>query len=101
MKLFFLLFFLAICWFVFIEVVFFRLKKYHNKEYKMLGEPSIFWNNSLRNNFLFAKFLFARKYQKLNDKYLENICKGMLIFLIIYLVFFVSMIVLIFKDILQ
>jgi len=100
MKLFFLLFCLAICWFVFLKIIFSRLKKYHIEEYKALGEPGVFWNNSLRNNFLFAKFLFARKYKKLNDKFIQVACDLMLAILILYFILFVSLIFLIAKGIL-
>lgn len=84
MKLFFLLFFLMVCWFIFLKLIFSRLKKYYTEEYKALGEPGVLWNNSLRNNFLFAKFLFTRKYKKLNDNFMQISCDLMLVLLVIY-----------------
>jgi hypothetical protein len=82
-------------WFALIIFVFKRLKKQHSKIYIQLGSPSLFWNNSIKNNFLFMKFLFMRKYLSLNDVFLKRLMDFMLIFFVIYLMLFIGFSVLV------
>jgi hypothetical protein len=47
---------------------FFRwMKRAHPDTWNDLGQPSVFWNNSLRNNWLFLGFLFSGRYRALKD----------------------------------
>jgi hypothetical protein len=48
-------------------VLFGYLKRNHTIAWEKLGSPSLFWNNSPRNNVLFLRFLLRRDYEKLND----------------------------------
>ena|SRR5579871_4733724 len=53
--------------------LFSHLKRKHTGVWETLGSPSLFWNNSLRNNVLFLKFLLRRDYAPLNDPTLSKI----------------------------
>lgn len=67
------------------------LERKHLNTYKELGEPSIFWNNSAKNNFLFYGFLFKRKYLKLNDRLINILCNILLFYFIIYTVLIITL----------
>jgi hypothetical protein len=77
-------------WFLLVVLVCRRLKKLHAVIYEQLGAPTLFWNNSMRNNFLFTKFLFTRRYARLNDAVLKHIMDFMLFLFILYSVLFFS-----------
>lgn len=53
-----------------------------------MGSPSLFWNNSIRNNWLFLKFLFRSEWRALGDPALDNMCRLMRVFLTAFLVLF-------------
>ncbi|WP_146881193.1 hypothetical protein [Colwellia sp. C1TZA3] len=53
------------------------LEKKHAKIYSDMGKPSVFFNSTPANNSSFLKFLLRRKWEKLNDVYLERLCSRM------------------------
>jgi len=59
-------------------VMFSYLKRNHLATWDGLGSPSLFWNNSIRNNMLFLKFLLWRDYKRLNDSTLTQIANATL-----------------------
>ena len=84
----FVLIILVFIWFIFIFYIFKRIKKFHYSTYFNLGQPSLFWNNSFKNNFLFLKFLFSRSYKILNDSVLKRLCDSLIVILCIYVILF-------------
>ena len=50
-------------WFVLISWLFRRLRERHASTYEAMGSPTLFWNNSIRNNWLFMKFLFSSEWR--------------------------------------
>jgi len=58
--------------------VFMYLEAQHNPTWVKLGEPSLFLNNSLKNNYLFLRFLVTREFRALQDARLDSKCRGLL-----------------------
>ncbi len=54
-------------WFCALNWLFKRMQRDHDQAYKLIGSPTLFWNNSLRNNWLFAKFLFGHGSRSIDD----------------------------------
>jgi hypothetical protein len=83
------LFVLVPIWFGAVTWLFRRLRNEHPRTYEALGSPTLFWNNSARNNWLFAKFLCGSQWKSLDDPVLNIACPLMRAFLFVYLVGFV------------
>jgi hypothetical protein len=79
-------------WFVLISWLFRRLKRQHPAMYERLGSPSLFWNNSIRNNWLFMKFLLGSRWRELGDASVATACRFMRVFLVVYLMLLVALI---------
>ena len=75
-------------WFVMIIVLFKMLKSKHLEKYKEMGEPSLFWNNSMKTSWATIKFLFKREHKGLNDRSLSLLSGSMLVFFAIYAILF-------------
>jgi hypothetical protein len=88
-----LLFVAAIVWLVLISWVFRRLRRIHPAAYEAIGSPSLLWNNSMRNNWLFFNFLFRSRWRSLGDSRLSVAARGMQALLIVYVVGFVAFLV--------
>jgi hypothetical protein len=80
-------------WFALIIWLFRRLRTRHTAVFESLGSPSLFWNNSMRNNWLFLKFLFSSAPHGLSDATLSRVCGFMQVFFAVYLALFVVLIV--------
>lgn len=59
---------LGAAWFVLVLWLFQRLRKRHAATYETIGSPSLIWNNSLRSNWLFIKFLYSPRALELDDE---------------------------------
>ena len=75
-------------WFAMIIALFKILKAKHLEKYKEMGEPSLFWNNSMKTSWATIKFLFKREHKSLNDRSLSLLSDSMLAFFAIYAVLF-------------
>ena len=85
------LFVAVIVWLALVLWFFQRLRHRHAATYEAIGSPSLFWNNSMRNNWLFNKFLFQRQWQSLGDAQLSAVARIMQIFLVLYLFAFAAL----------
>ena len=90
-SLFVVLFLMVIAWFVLVSWLFRRLRERHARIYEEMGSPTLFLNNSIRNNWLFMKFLWGGGWRALGDPQLTQACQVMQVFFVVYLVVFVSM----------
>ncbi len=79
-------------WFAMIITLFKRLKSKHLSKYREMGEPSLFWNNSMRTVWTTLKYLFKREHKELNDNSLSFLSDSMLVFLVIYVILFFGLI---------
>ena len=79
---------LAAVWLVLVSWLFRHLRKHHTATYEAMGFPSLFWNNSIRNNWRFLKFLFGSKWRALGDPTVAKACRLIRLFLIAYLSLF-------------
>ena len=84
---------MVLIWFGAVTWLFRRLRNHHQATYESLGSPTLFWNNSPRNNWLFAKFLFGSQWKLLDDPILNIVCPLMRVFLCVYLVAFLILLV--------
>ena len=90
LKCFVALFGMAFVWFGLIIWVFHRLRTRHPAVYDSIGAPTLFWNNSIRNNCLFLAFLFGSRPRELQDAALTRTCVVMRIWLVSYVLLFVA-----------
>lgn len=80
-------------WFVLTLWLFRRLRKRHAATYEAIGSPSLIWNNSLRSNWLFLKFLYSPRPLELDDAPAAKVAGVLRIVLPThYVVFFVLLI---------
>ncbi len=89
-----LLFVMAAACFVLISWLFHRLRTCHPAAYESIGSPSLFWNNSIRNNLWFLKFPFSSQAWELDDPQLSRVVLFLRIFLLFYVVLFLACVVL-------
>jgi hypothetical protein len=92
------LFAMVLVWFVLISWLFRRLREHHASTYEAMGSPSLFWNNSMRNNWLFMKFLFGSQWRELGDPAVTNACRFMRVFLVAYLALFLGPVFIVFSS---
>lgn len=81
---------MAIIWFPLIVWVFRRLRIQHAAIYEELGSPTLIWNNSMRNQWLFFKFLFQGHWKSLGDQPLSKAAGFMRVWLVLYMVGFIA-----------
>jgi len=72
------------------------LRDNHRAVWESLGSPSLILNNSILNGLKTQKFIFTRAYRKQNDINLTKAGNFLLGYLIFYLLYFASFIVLFF-----
>jgi hypothetical protein len=60
--------------FYLIHKIYCKLKVNHPDVYKSLGEPTVFFNYSIKKGFLVGKFLKTQKYLELKDMALTKLC---------------------------
>jgi len=80
-------------WFPMVIWVFSRLRTRHPEKYEQLGSPSLIWNNSMRNQWLFTKFMFSGQFHEFVDVALSRAIIFMRVWLIAYLVLFLTLLV--------
>ena len=78
-------------WFAMILVLFRKLKTQHPEKFKEMGEPSLFWNNSMKTGWATLKFIVKREHKGLNDGSLSMLSDSMLVFFVLYTVLFFGM----------
>jgi len=90
---------MVIAWLIMIVALQKRLKSNHIEKYKEMGEPSFFYNNSIKSSFATIKFLFKREHKNFNDKALSILSDGMLIFLTVYAILLIGLFILEFINV--
>jgi hypothetical protein len=68
--------------------ILFLLKKNHLQEWEKLGSPTLFFNNSVKNNVTMLKYIRRKEYLNLNDSDLTIFCNIYRYFIVGYLIFF-------------
>src|SRR3954471_23269813 len=88
-----ILFVLVFLWLGLVLWVFRRLRFQHAEMFEAIGSPSLFWNNSPKNNWLFLKFLFRGEWQQLGDRPLAIGARIMQVVLVAYMLTFLVLFV--------
>jgi hypothetical protein len=83
-------------WLILCSWLFHRLRARHPSTYESMGSPTLFWNNSVRNNWLFGRFLFTSQWRELDDPAVSRMVPLMRFLLVVYLVLFLACMVLFF-----
>jgi hypothetical protein len=81
---------MVLTWLGLIVWVFERLRTRHRSTYEELGSPTLFWNNSLANNFKFMGFLYSSKIHTLGDPALARVCIVMRVLFPTYIASFLA-----------
>ena len=68
------MFSIVIWWFVAISRFFTYMASNHIAKYKEVGSPTLFANNTPRNNISFLKFILGNNYKNLDDPTLNKMC---------------------------
>lgn len=76
-------------WCLLVSRLFNRLRDRHHSTYVAMGSPSLLWNNSLRNQWLFLKFLLASRWRDLDDPVIARIIPILRVWLVVYPIVFV------------
>ena len=69
-----------------------HLKRTHPVVWVELGSPSLFWNNSIRNNWLSTKFLWSARHRQLQDETLSRLVWADRVLSVIAAVLFLSLV---------
>lgn len=85
-----------IVWFFQISRLFTYLRENHPDEYTEMGQPTLFMNNTPKNNVSFLRFILSERPSELNDELLEKKCKFLKRFFYTYIGLFGGLIVLFF-----
>lgn len=80
-------------WFVQISKLFKYLDAHHPNEYDAMGKPTLFLNNTPKNNIAFLRFILGSRNTDLDDAHLSKWCHRLKIFFYIYLSVFFSVII--------
>ena len=80
----------VLVWFVLTGHLFRLLREDHCEVYESLGSPSLFLNNSIKNNWLGLRFLVTGRYRELGDARVTRLCSFMRAFLVLYVIWFVG-----------
>jgi hypothetical protein len=83
---------MVLVWFATVLWMFRRLRTRHLDVYEALGSPSLFWNNSPRNNVQFLKFIFSSRSRHLGDSTVANVVLFMRVFCVAYVAAFLLLI---------
>ena len=83
--------FMVLIWFILLKMIFTKLESEHPEKYKQMGEPSLFWNNSMKTGLATLKFIGKREHKNLNDTALSKLSDFALVFFIIYTVMLFGM----------
>ena len=65
---------MVLIWFIKISKLFSYLRENHPGEYTAIGEPSLFMNNTPKNNILFLRFILGTRPQTIDDPQLALSC---------------------------
>ena len=83
----------VVVWLGLVLWVFHRLRIRHLATFEAIGSPSLIWNNSMRTNWLFLKFLFGPTWKQLGDQRLALVLNVMRVYIVAYLVGFAALFV--------
>lgn len=68
------------------------MRKRHGDVWEKLGSPTLFFNASIKRDFVIQRYLKRKEYDLLDDQELSSVCRALVILQRIYmLVFFVSL----------
>ena len=83
---------MTVIWLILISWLFRRLRMRHPPVYQGMGAPTVFWNNSMRNNWLFLKFLWSSRTRELGDRQIIKVVHFMRLFFVCYFALFVGIV---------
>ena len=86
-----ILFCSVLVWFFLCHRLFKILETMHPEKYESMGKPSLIMNNTVSSNITFMKFLFKREWSELEDSGVATLGKSMLVFLVIYMIGFLTL----------
>lgn len=75
-------------WFMQVSKLFKYLKEKHPKEYDAMGAPTLFMNNTPRNNIAFLRFIQGVRPSQLGDDHLVSWCRFLTKFFYVYMLLF-------------
>ncbi len=70
------------------------LRERHPAVYDSLGQPTLFWNNSMKNGFAVLAFILGGRFRETHDPEVIRLCRFIRVFSYAYWVFFVAVVVL-------
>jgi len=85
-----MLFATAAVWLLLIARLFSLLRDRHPAAYEAMGSPSLFWNNSVRNQWLFLKFVMTSRGRNFDDREIVRLVGFIRIILVVYPMLFVA-----------
>ena len=80
----------TVAWLVLVWRLFTLMKARTPDAYASIGQPHMFWNNTISNNLLFLRFLLGGGYANVNDDGVRRLCTFLRVFFWCYLVGFLA-----------
>ena len=87
------MFAMVLGWFVMLKILFSRLERLHPEKYEAMGRPSLFLRNNIYTGWMTLRFIGFRQHRPLADATLSKLSDFMLLYFLLYLAVFVSLIV--------
>jgi hypothetical protein len=69
------------------------LRERHPAVYDSLGQPTLFWNNSMKNSFAMLGFILSGRFKETRDPEVIRLCRFIRAFSYSYWAFFVAIVV--------
>ena len=70
------------------------LRERHPGIYDSLGQPTPFWNNSMKNSFAMLGFIFSGRFRETQDREIIRLCHFLRAFHCAYFALFITVVVL-------
>jgi len=80
-------------WLVLVAWLLHRLRNRHALTYEAIGSPSLIWNNSLRSNWLFLRFLYSPRRLELGDEPASRVVGVLRVLFPLYFLLFIALVV--------
>lgn len=82
---------MGVVWLILVSWLFRRLRTHHPSTYEGIGSLSLFWNNSMRTQWLLCKFLWSSHSGELGDSAIANVVRFMRIIFVCYVALFLAL----------
>jgi hypothetical protein len=88
-----LLFACLVVWFPLVAHLHRLLRTRHPDVYDALGRPTLILNNTIKNGWLFTRFLLGGHFEDIDDREIVLLCRFLRVFAFAYLALFLAIVI--------